>query len=324
MREKALLQVRDLCIKYKLRKGGINVVSSINLSISEGEIIGLAGESGCGKTTFALSLIGLLPKNSVISGEAFFDGAPLPLGTKKGWGKIRGRGISYISQDALAGLNPIMRVGRQVEEAVKVHERASKKELKEKTSGLLKRVRLSDPFRIFGSFPHQLSGGQRQRALLAIAVACKPKLLIADEPTTALDVTTQAGILNELKKIAALNKMAILYISHDLSVISGLADRAAIMYGGNIVEMADVKNLFNRPMHPYTKALLRSIPELDSQYRLEPISGSPPSPGNLPHGCAFFSRCGHRTKKCREEKPALEDAGGKHYVACYFCKRNLL
>lgn len=321
MQEKELLKVRDLCIKYKLRKGEASVVSSVDLSVREGEIIGLAGESGCGKTTFALSLIGLLAKNSMVSGEAVFDGISLPLGMKKGWSKIRGHGISYISQDALAGLNPIIRVGRQVEETVKAHERLGAKERRSKTIKLIEKVRISDPFRIFGSFPHQISGGQRQRALLAIAIACKPKLLIADEPTTALDVTTQAGILNELKKIAEQSKMAILYISHDLSVISGLADRVAIMYGGNIVELADVKNLFNKPMHPYTRALLKSIPELYSSKKLEPISGSPPSPGSLSGDCcAFAGRCEHCASICKDEKPMLEDAGGGHYVACHLCK----
>ena len=308
-----LLQVEDLRVYFDTDEGESRAVDGVSLDIRPGETLGLVGESGCGKSLTALSILGLvpsppsrtLPGSSVrLRGEELI-GAPGPR-----LREVRGAEIAMIFQEPMTSLNPVYRVGDQVAEAVRAHRRASRVELQDEVLHLLERVGLPDPERARRAYPHELSGGMRQRAMIAMAVACGPSLLIADEPTTALDVTIQAQILELLDSFRSEIGMALLLISHDLAVVSQVADRVAVMYAGQVVEQAATADLFRDPTHPYTEGLLRSVPSIDAPVeRLVVIPGRVPDATRWPSACRFHPRCPYAWERCEAEEPPLLDAG---------------
>lgn len=320
LEEEKLLLVNNLKVHYRTAAGLLEAVAGVSFSLAPGEIMGLVGESGCGKSSLALALLGLLEENALVAGQAELDGRKLPLGQQGGgrvWREIRGGLLAYVPQDPLTGLNPVLKVGSQLEEAVRARGKLSGRDCRDRALELLGRVKIPAPGQACRSYPHQLSGGQRQRVLLAMAMAGRPRVLVADEPTTALDVTTQAGIVREIKAMAADAGSAVLFISHDLGVVAGLAQRVAVMYAGRVVEAGPAKELFSSPVHPYTRGLLASIPRLNERRRLEPVAGQPPSLAGLPEGCAFHPRCPLAEEKCRSERPGLLALHGDREAACH-------
>ncbi|MDE9365779.1 ABC transporter ATP-binding protein [Luteipulveratus sp. YIM 133132] len=309
-----LLQVRDLSVTFR-RSGEapFHAVSGVSFDVQPGQTVGLVGESGCGKSVTSLAIMGLLPKRgNTVTGEAVFEGTDLLKLSPKQMRDRRGRDVAMIFQDPLSSLNPVVPIGRQVTEVMERHQGLSRKEAEPKARELLDKVGIPDPSRRLKEYPHQLSGGMRQRALIAMALACAPRLLIADEPTTALDVTIQAQILTLLKDLVQDSDTALIMITHDLGVVAGLCDEVNVLYGGRIVERADRHDLFARPRHPYTHGLLASIPRLDSARgeRLNPVPGSVAD--NLPwdHACAFAPRCSNAVEACRTTQPELERIEG--------------
>jgi oligopeptide/dipeptide ABC transporter ATP-binding protein len=303
-----VLQVSNLTVSYRLAGGAVPAVAGVSFNLAPGEILGLVGESGCGKSTVALALLGLLDGNAAVGGQVALSGRQLPLGRATGefsWREVRGKMLAYVPQDPLTGLNPVLRVGLQVEEAVRAHRRLKRGEARAEALELLKKVNIPAPERACRSYPHQLSGGQRQRVLLAMALAQRPQVLVADEPTTALDVTTQAQILGEIRRLTSATGSAVLFITHDLGVVAGLAGRVAVMYAGRLVETGPVADVFADPAHPYTRALLASLPRLEQNGRLAPVPGQPPSLFDLPPGCAFHLRCPKAEVRCRLVPPPL-------------------
>ncbi|KNX36488.1 ABC transporter ATP-binding protein [Luteipulveratus halotolerans] len=309
-----LLQVRDLSVTFK-RSGEepFHAVSNVSFDVQPGQTVGLVGESGCGKSVTSLAIMGLLPsRGNTVSGEAIFDGTDLLSLSPKQMRDRRGRDVAMIFQDPLSSLNPVVPIGRQVTEVMERHRGMSRKEAEPHARELLAKVGIPDPSRRLKEYPHQLSGGMRQRALIAMALACEPRLLIADEPTTALDVTIQAQILALLKELVQDSDTALIMITHDLGVVAGLCDEVNVLYGGRIVERADRYDLFARPRHPYTHGLLASIPRLDSA-RGEPLNPVPGSVAdNLPwdHACAFAPRCANAIDTCTTAQPELEQIEG--------------
>jgi oligopeptide/dipeptide ABC transporter ATP-binding protein len=317
---KNVLRVKNLTVHYRTAAGLLEAVAGVSFTLAPGEILGLVGESGCGKSSLALAMLGLLEENAMVSGQAVLDGRELPLGQQGGgraWREIRGGLLAYVPQDPLTGLNPVLKVGFQLEEAVSARGKLSRHDCRERALELLGRVKIPAPGQACRSYPHQLSGGQRQRVLLAMAMAGRPRVLVADEPTTALDVTTQAGIMREIRAMAADAGSAVLFISHDLGVVAGLARRVAVMYAGGVVEEGPARELFSAPAHPYTRALLTSIPRLNGRRRLEPVAGQPPSLAGLPEGCVFHPRCPLAAEKCRSVKPRLSAFSGDRAAACH-------
>ena len=308
-----LLTVKDLSVEFGLRgQKRVRAVDQVSFDIRPGEHVGLVGESGSGKSVTSLAIMGLLPKRgSHVSGEVSYAGRDL-LGLPRGeMSKLRGNDIAMVFQDPMTSLNPVVRIGVQLSEVVSRHNQVSKAEARDRAGDLLRKVGIPDPVRRLKEYPHQLSGGMRQRVLIAIALACEPRLLIADEPTTALDVTIQAQVLEVLKELVADTQAALLMITHDLGVVAGLCDRVNVMYSGRIVESTTRDVLFAEPRHPYTGGLLRSIPRLDTP-RGEPLVAIPGSPTNtLPwtQGCAFAPRCPHAQDDCRTDPPALVEQG---------------
>jgi oligopeptide/dipeptide ABC transporter ATP-binding protein len=307
-----LLLVEDLRVSFPTDQGESRPVDGVSLEIRPGETLGLVGESGCGKSLTALSILGLIPSppsrtlpgSSVrLRGEELLGAPPARLRA------IRGAEIAMIFQEPMTSLNPVHRVGDQIAEAVGVHRRVDRRELRAEVLGLLDRVGMSDPERARRSYPHELSGGMQQRAMIAMAVACKPTLLIADEPTTALDVTIQAQILELLASLQRDFDMALLFISHDMAVVSQVADRVAVMYAGEVVEEAATSELFLRPAHPYTEGLLRAVPSVDAPKNLTVIAGRVPHPTRWPAACRFHPRCPYRWERCGEEAPPLLAVG---------------
>ncbi len=317
----ALLDVRDLRVTFTRRgRRDVAAVDGVSFSVDGGETVGLVGESGSGKSVTSLAIMGLLPKRGVrVQGEATFDGRQLLEMDDDQLRSIRGRDIAMVFQDPMSSLNPVVPIGRQVTEVLQRHRDLSGAAARDEAARLLNSVGIPDPDRRLREYPHQLSGGMRQRALIAMALACKPRLLIADEPTTALDVTIQAQILELLKELVADSGTALVMITHDLGVIAGLCDRVNVMYSGRVVESASRHELFAHPRHPYTGGLLASIPRLDAPrgQKLTPIPGSPNDTLPWPRGCAFAPRCGNRIDICTQETPDLEPDGLDHLLRCF-------
>jgi len=315
-----VLQVNNLTVRYQVTDGSVPAVAGVSFTLVRGEILGLVGESGCGKSTVALALLGLLDGNAAVDGQVSLSGRQLPLGRATGgfsWREVRGKMLAYVPQDPLTGLNPVLRVGFQVGEAIQTHRKLARGGVRAEALELLKKVNIPVPGRAYLSYPHQLSGGQRQRVLLAMALAQRPQVLVADEPTTALDVTTQAQILGEIKRLASATGSAVLFITHDLGVVAGLADRVAVMYAGRLVETGPVIDVFTDPAHPYTRGLLASLPRLERNGRLAPVPGQPPSLFELPPGCAFYPRCPVAEERCRQVPPPLLSFDQGWGVACH-------
>lgn len=316
---KVLLKIKDLSISIKDAKGVNSAVNGISFCIKSGEILGIVGESGCGKSITALSIAGLLPDCAAISkGSIIFDGIELKDIKKDEFRKIQGKDISIIFQEPMTSLNPLITIGKQIGESLKIHYKITKKEIKQKVISALNKVGLPKAEEVYNSYPHQLSGGMRQRVMIAMAIVCRPKLIIADEPTTALDVTVQAQILSLLREINHEYKTAILFISHDLAVINQLCDNVIVMYSGDIVEEGITKNILKHPLHQYTKGLLGSIPSKDKKgKRLVNIQGKVLSIEVKKVGCSFASRCNQAQNKCFSEKPQNFQIGKDHKVSCH-------
>ncbi|MEH7336231.1 ABC transporter ATP-binding protein [Neobacillus drentensis] len=317
--ENVMLKINNLTTEFKTETGIFPAVSGINLTINRGETLCIVGESGSGKTVGSLSLMQLLPPSGKIaSGEIWFENTNLLQLKKKEISNVRGKSIAMIFQDPMSALDPVFPCGSQIIEAIRSHEKVSRKEASEKAKELLKQVGIPHPETVMKAFPHELSGGMSQRVMIAMALSCNPKLLIADEPTTALDVTVQAQILKLLKKIRIERNMSIMLITHDLGVVAEMADRVAVMYAGQIVEEGDVKSIFNNPKHPYTKGLLKSVPSLEDSNgkKLYTITGSVPSIASMPKGCRFSPRCPEAASACFEIEPKMNQLEQQSKVKC--------
>ncbi|MBI4527924.1 MAG: ABC transporter ATP-binding protein [Deltaproteobacteria bacterium] len=317
-----LIQVKDLRTSFFSSEGEVQAVCGVSFRIEEGKTLGLVGESGCGKSVTALSIMRLIPSppGRIVGGEILYRGQNLLKLNGTAMRKIRGNEISMIFQEPMTSLNPVFTIGNQIGEAIRLHQGLGKRETKEKTIEMLRLVRIADPERRINDYPHQLSGGMRQRVMIAMALSCNPSLLIADEPTTALDVTIQAQILDLMRELQQRLGMSLLLITHDLGVVAEQADEVAIMYAGKIVERASAKEIFAHPLHPYTLGLLNSLPAIGGQKkkRLEAIPGVVPSPWELPTGCRFRDRCPKAAGVCAESEPELVEKRKDHWVACYF------
>ena len=314
---KNLLEVESLYINFKTLWGVAKVLNGVSFDIREGEIFGLVGETGCGKSVTALSILRLLPPNARISGRILFKGENLLEKSEEELRKIRGKEISIVFQDPMTSLNPLFKIGEQMLDVIELHEGLSREKAEEHAKKLLKAVGLSDPGRILDSYPHELSGGMRQRIMIAMALSSNPSLLIADEPTTALDVTIQKQILELILDLRSKYKFSVLLITHDLGVVAGVCDRVGVMYAGNIVEIADTEELFENPLHPYTQGLLSVVPDPRMKKPIRPLRGSVPSLLNPPNGCRFHPRCDYTSKTCTTVKPELHEYSPGHFVACH-------
>ena len=314
----ALLSVQGLTTVFDVPGRPVVAVNDVSFDIHKGETLGLVGESGSGKSVTAFSLVRLLqPPGRIADGRILFRGRDLVTLPESDIREVRGAGIGLIFQEPMAALNPVMRVGAQIAEGLRVHGLAGKEEARQRAIELLRAVRITDPERRVDDYPHQLSGGMRQRVMIAVALACGPPLVIADEPTTALDVTVQAQILELLRDMKRQFDLALLLITHDLGVIAETADRVAVMYAGRIVEQGLVRQIFNQPLHPYTQGLLASIPGEEVGRRLRAIEGVVPNLADLPPGCTFAPRCPHRMDVCATAVPALTGTDSAHSVRCY-------
>ena len=318
-----LLSVRDLRTYFQTEDGTVKAVDGISFDLERGETLGIVGESGSGKSVTNLSIIRLIPEppGKIVSGEVIFNGADILDLSPDEVRHIRGKRISMIFQDPMTSLNPVYTVGEQIAEALRLHRGLSRKDAYKAAVEAMKEVAIPDPARRVDNYPHQLSGGMRQRIMIAMALACDPELLIADEPTTALDVTIQAQILELLNNLRQTRKLAVLLITHDLGVVAEVADRVAVMYTGRIVEEASVEEIFENPRHPYTQGLLRSVPKLTMEgvtkhERLETIEGIVPSPTNLPPGCHFAPRCPHVHERCTHDPMPLYNVENRAAVRC--------
>jgi len=318
----SLLTVRDLRIEVDAPDvGWTEAVSSLDFCLDRGESLGIVGESGCGKSLTALALLGLLPGRSVrrVSGEMVFDNVEMHQASAKEMRAIRGAGIGFVPQDPMTALNPVYSVGEQVAETIRLHQGSSRKEANERAVELLSRVGVSDVRARFRAYPHELSGGQRQRVLIAIALAGDPELLVADEPTTALDVTVQAQVLRLLDRLRRDRALGLLLITHDLAVVSQVCEQVLILYAGRVVERGPSQEVLRNPRHPYTRGLLSSLPSAGtSGGRLRAIQGTVPGLGYWPSGCRFRDRCGRAEAVCAREEPPLKHVGGTHYSECHF------
>lgn len=317
MSNKKLLEIKDLAIHYITHEGVVKAVQDMYLDIDEGETLGLVGETGAGKTTTALGIMQLVPDppGKIISGEVLFEGENLIGKSAQALRKIRGNQISMIFQDPMTSLNPVITVGEQIAEVIKLHENVSNTEADEKAKEMLLKVGI--PAERVKDFPHQFSGGMRQRVVIAIALACNPKLLIADEPTTALDVTIQAQVLELMKKLKTEFRTSMIMITHDLGIVAEVCDKVAIMYAGNVIEYTTKDELFTTPKHPYTIGLFNSIPDIESDVkRLKPIKGIMPDPTDLPPGCPFHPRCEKAMPICSQRVPKNTEVTPGHFVKC--------
>ena len=310
MSQNTVLEIKDLEVELYSEKGPLPVIDKVNLSIKEGEIVGIVGESGCGKSMLASAIMNLLNSPAKIAaGTIFYDGQDMTTLSSKEFQKIRGNEISMIFQEPMTSLNPLMKVGKQIEEAIKAHEKVTNAELKERAIAAIREVGIPQPEKVYHDIPSRLSGGMRQRIMIAMALVCHPKLLICDEPTTALDVTIQAQILRLIKKLRDETNTAVIFISHDMGVIYQMVDRVVVMYAGQFVESAPCKKLFEKPLHPYTIGLQNAIPQINKQQSsLQDIPGSVPMLDNLPEGCLFAPRCPFAKSECFIKKVPL-----KHY-----------
>jgi oligopeptide transport system ATP-binding protein len=321
--QQSLLEVNNLKTNFYTRGGVVKAVDGVTFTLNEGETLGIVGESGSGKSVTALSIMRLIasPPGKIEEGsEIRFAGENILEMTEDELRQLRGGKISMIFQDPMTSLNPVFTVGFQINEAVKTHLKLTGKAAEARTLEMMERVRIPEARRRLKSYPHEFSGGMRQRVMIAIALSCNPKLLIADEPTTALDVTIQAQILDLMKALSKEFQTAVMLITHDLGVVAGMCQRVIVMYAGHIVEEAPTRQLFTRPAHPYTQALLQSIPRLDegNHVRLTPIKGQPPDLVNLPPGCPFAPRCPKAQERCRLEMPPLETVAENQRAACFY------
>jgi peptide/nickel transport system ATP-binding protein/oligopeptide transport system ATP-binding protein len=315
----SLLEVRDLTTAFATRRGEVTAIEDVGFDIDQGEVLGIVGESGSGKSVTALTIMGLLPTPParVVKGDVRFDGQVLTKMSQSGLERIRGKGISMVFQEPMTSLNPVFTIGDQIMETLRAHERVSAREQRLRALEMLDRVGIPSAAERLGDYPHQLSGGQRQRVMIAMALACRPRLLIADEPTTALDVTIQAQVLDLLLDLRDEFRMAIIVITHNMGVIAETADRVLVMYAGRVVEQAPVNDLFDRPLHPYTRGLLNCVPTLaQERARLLAIAGSLPEPSRRPAGCRFALRCPYVVDACHAAIPPLVERAANHAVAC--------
>jgi len=313
-----ILEVKDLHVSFNTYAGEVKAVRGINFTVNKGEFVAVVGESGCGKTVTSETIMGLLPPSGFVKqGEIIFQGEDLVKKTDQEMEKIRGKEIGMIFQDPMTSLNPTMTIGYQISEGLRKHRKMSKKEARQETLEVLKLVGIPIPEKRIDQYPHEFSGGMRQRVMIAIALASEPSLLIADEPTTALDVTIQAQILNLMKELQEKLNTSTILITHDLGVVAEVCDKVIVMYAGKVVETGTVDEIFYRPQHPYTQGLLASVPRLDMKTRLVPIGGTPPELLSPPKGCAFAPRCQHAMKICLEIDPALERVRKGQQAACW-------
>ncbi|GAA1005146.1 ABC transporter ATP-binding protein [Acrocarpospora pleiomorpha] len=320
-----LLTVTGLSVKLRTASGPATVVDDVSLAVAPGRILGIAGESGSGKTMTGMTLVGLPPAGATVTGSIRLDGRELTTLSEPGWAAVRGGQIAMVFQDPSSSLHPMLTMGRQLTDHMRRHLGLSRKAATTRSAELLDLVRLPDPKGALRLYPHQFSGGMRQRVAIAVALAAEPRVLIADEPTTALDVTVQAGIINLLDELRHDTGMSILLVTHDLGVISALADEIAVFYGGRIVESGTAAQVLGGARHPYTRGLLEALPRLSTETRRDgrgfvPIPGVPPTPGSLPAGCAFHPRCAHAAPACQESRPELlplAEPPAWHRLACH-------
>ena len=320
MSKEKLIDVNDLQTYFHTEEGTVKAVDGVSFEIYPGETLGVVGESGCGKSVTSLSIMRLIesPPGQIENGEILFNGKDLTKLSQKEMRKIRGNDISMIFQEPMTSLNPVYTVGDQIMEAILIHKDVNKKQARQEAIDMLRKVGIPLPEQRVDEYPHQLSGGMRQRIMIAMALSCDPQLLIADEPTTALDVTIQAQILELMNSLKREFGMAIMMITHDLGVIAEVSDRVAVMYAGKIVEYTDVKTLYADPKHPYTWGLMHSIPHIEKELdRLEAIPGNVPNPLNFPTGCKYNTRCPFATDKCRTDEPDIVEVEEGHHVACW-------
>ena len=319
--KKLLLEVKNLKTWFYTPDGIVKAVNGVSFTLNEGEALGLVGESGCGKSVSAMTLMRLIPTppGRIVEGEVLFEGKDLLKLNDEGIRRIRGNDIAMIFQDPMTSLNPVLTIGRQIGEALELHKGMSRDQSRRRTVELLELVGIPAAKSRVDDYPHQFSGGMRQRVMIAMALSCDPKLLIADEPTTALDVTIQAQILDLIMQLRRDLGMAVIMITHDLGVVAGVADKINVMYSGYIVESAPAQELFSKPRHPYTLGLLRSIPRIDEprKEKLIPIEGLPPDLIDAPTGCPFMPRCTYKVDRCVEENPSLEPVDVGHNIACW-------
>lgn len=316
-----LLSLQDLHVTFDTFAGTIHAVRGVSFDLYRGETVAIVGESGCGKSVTAQTILQLIPRppGNIRSGKILFEGKDLVHLSESEMREIRGKEIGMIFQDPMTSLNPTLTVGYQIQEVLIKHNQASRKEAKEQAKHLLEMVGIPDASSRLNQYPHEFSGGMRQRVMIAIGLACSPKLLIADEPTTALDVTIQAQILDLMNRIQEQTQTSIILITHDLGVVAGMADRVIVMYGGQVVESGDVEQIFYRPSHPYTKSLLAAMPKanLGGNAKLQPIEGTPPDLAHPPEGCSFCSRCSYAMRVCREYSPALFQLEEEQKSRCF-------
>jgi oligopeptide transport system ATP-binding protein len=312
-----LLEIRNLSVVFDTEFGQAKAVDDLTVSVRQGSVLGIVGESGCGKSVTSLAILRLIPApGRVVKGEVIFDGQNLLSLPEDKMRTIRGNRIGLIPQDPMTSLNPVYTVGEQIMEAIELHQKVDKKEARKRAIAVLEQVRIPQAVTRLDDYPHQFSGGMRQRAMIAMALSCNPQLLIADEPTTALDVTVQAQILDLLRDIQKERGMSIIMITHDLGVVAEMCHEVAVMYAGSVVEFAEVRELFKNPRMPYTMGLLKSVPRPGNTDRLQSIDGQPPSLINLPDACRFYPRCDMREDKCLKGVPPLEEKREKHYARC--------
>jgi oligopeptide transport system ATP-binding protein len=321
MKTETLLEVKNLQVAFHTYLGKVSAIRNVSFSVKKGETIALVGESGCGKSVTAQAIMQLIPTppGKIEGGEIYFEGNDLLKVSKKDMERIRGKEMGMIFQDPMTSLNPTMRIGKQITEGLQKHQGLGRHAALQKAIEILGWVGITDPERRIDQYPHEFSGGMRQRVMIAIALGCDPKLLIADEPTTALDVTIQAQILDLMKSIQSRTQTSIVLITHDLGIVAGMCDRVIVMYAGKIVETGSVEQIFHSPIHPYTQGLLRSIPRLDMDKSKEliPIYGTPPNLLTPPNGCAFASRCAALMKICKLHSPPLEKLPDHREAACW-------
>jgi oligopeptide/dipeptide ABC transporter ATP-binding protein len=316
-----LLEIKNLKTQFFTSAGTVRAVDGISYTVEEGETVALVGESGCGKSVSALSILRLIPwpPGKIVDGQINFDGKDLLTLDDEEIRDVRGKDISMVFQEPMTSLNPVLSIEQQLTETVTTHFPLSDEEARKRAIELLEMVGISDPERRLTQYPHHFSGGMRQRVMIAMALACEPKLIIADEPTTALDVTIQAQILELMKDLTKRLGVALIIITHNLGVVARYADRVNVMYAGQIIEMGTAEDIYHRPQHPYTLALLKSVPRMDRARaaKLDPVEGQPPDLTMLDEGCSFRARCRYRVERCNQAFPPLESVGGEHMSACW-------
>lgn len=320
----SILEINDLKTSFFTDDGEVPAVANVSFSVKPGEILGVVGESGCGKSVTSLSVMGLVPPpGKIVAGNIRFKDEELTTATERRMRQIRGNEIAMIFQEPMTSLNPVFTIGSQLIEGIRLHHRLSKKEAKIRAVQMLRKVGMPRAEELLKEYPHQLSGGMRQRVMITMAMACEPELLIADEPTTALDVTIQAQILDLMKRLNDDLNTSILLITHDLGVVADVCDRIVVMYAGKVVEEGSVRSLFKNPQHPYTEGLIQSVPDMRSkQKRLYSIPGNVPKPGSVKHGCLFAPRCQYAFDRCTAENPQLMETEDGHQVRCFLHEKS--